>query len=354
MKDLTRITASALTIIVLLNIMMVRAKRLKFLLRQRMKAFVNNRYGSPDVLQLKEIAKPVPTDDQILIKIHAVSINGSDREGLIGKPLYARLGGLPNNNILGSDIAGVVESVGSNNTEYKQGDEVFGEIPGYHGGFAEYVCTSGKTMMDKPAGMTFEEAAAIPQGGVIAFNGIIKKGGVQSGQKVLVNGAGGSGGAFAVQLAKLQGADVTGVDNTGKLDFLRSLGADHVIDYTRENFTKSGQRFDLILDLIAHRSAFAYARALKPDGTYFFTGGSVATIFQILILGPLIRKMTGKHVRMLVVPQTREDLIAITEFCTTGKVRAVIDKTYPFEEIPEAMRYVIDGHAKGKVVITLK
>lgn len=318
-----------------------------------MKAFVNNRYGSPDVLQLKEIATPIPTDDQILIKIHAVSINGSDREGLIGKPLYARMGGLPHNNILGSDIAGVVEAVGANNSEFQVGDEIFGEIPGYHGGFAEYVCTSGKTMMHKPAGMTFEETAAIPQGGVIAFNGIIKKGGVQSGQKVLVNGAGGSGGTFAIQLAKLHGAEVTGVDNTGKLDFLRSLGADHVIDCMRENFTKSGERFDLILDLIAHRSAFAYARALNPNGTYFFTGGSVATLFQILFLGPLIRRMTRKHVRMLMVPQTREDLIAITEFCTNGKVRAVIDRVYPFEEIPEAMRYVSDGHAKGKVVITL-
>lgn len=319
-----------------------------------MKAFVNDRYGSPDVLQLKEIAKPVPTDDQILIKIHAVSINGSDREGLIGKPLYARMGGLPKNNILGSDIAGVVKAVGANNSEFQVGDEIFGETPGYHGGFAEYVCTSGKTMMRKPAGMTFEEAAAIPQGGVIALYGIIKKGEVQPGQKVLINGAGGSGGAFAVQLAKLHGAEVTGVDNTNKLDFLRSLGADHVIDYTREDFTKGTERFDLILDLIAHRSAFAYARALNPNGTYFYTGGSVATLFQILFLGPLIRRMTGRHVRILMVPQNRQDLIAITELCTSGKVRPVIDRTYSFNETPEAMRYVSDGHAKGKVVISLE
>jgi len=175
-------------------------------------------------------------------------------------------------------------------------------------------------MMAKPTGMTFEEAAAIPQGGVIAFNGIIKKGGVQPGQKVLINGAGGSGGTFAVQLAKLQGAEVTGVDNAGKMDFLRSLGVDHVMDYTREDFTKSGQRFDLILDLNAHRSAFAYPRALKLNGTYFFTGGSLATLFQILILGPLIKRMTGKHVRMLMVPQNCEDLNAITELIVTGKV----------------------------------
>ena len=318
-----------------------------------MKAVIYEKYGSPDVLQIREIPKPVPADDQILVKIHAVSINGSDREGLIGKPLYARLGGLPHNNILGSDIAGMVEAVGRNNSEFKAGDEVFGEIPGYHGGFAEYVCLRGTTMMTKPADMTFEEASAIPQGGVIAFNGIIKQGQVQTGQKVLINGAGGSGGTFAIQLAKHHGAEVTGVDNTGKLDFLRSLGADHVMDYMHEDFTKGGERFDLILDLIAHRSAFAYAKALKPNGTYFFTGGSVATIFQILFLGPLIKRMKSKNVRMLAVPQNREDLIAITELCTAGKVRPVIDRIYSFDEIPEAMRYVSDGHAKGKVVISV-
>jgi len=318
-----------------------------------MKAVIYEKYGSPDVLQIREMPKPVPADDQILVKIHAVSINGSDREGLVGKPLYARLGGLPHNNILGSDIAGMVEAVGRNNSEFKVGDEVFGEIPGYHGGFAEYVCVSGTTMMTKPADMTFEEASAIPQGGVIAFNGIIKQGQVQTGQKVLINGAGGSGGTFAIQLAKHHGAEVTGVDNTGKLAFLRTLGTDHVIDYTREDFTKGGERFDLILDLIAHRSAFAYAQALKPNGTYFFTGGSVATIFQILFLGPLIKRMKSKNVRMLAVPQNREDLIAITELCTAGKVRPVIDRTYSFDEIPEAMRYVSDGHAKGKVVVSV-
>ena len=321
-----------------------------------MKAFVYERYGSSDVLQAREIAKPVPTDDQILIKIHAVSINGSDKESLIGKPGYVRMGGLfkPGNPILGSDIAGVVEAVGKNNTEFQVGDEVFGEIPGYHGGFAEHICTSGKTMMAKPKSMTFEEAAAIPQGGVIAINGIIKKGQVQPGQKVLINGAGGSGGTFAVQLAKLQGAEVTGVDNTGKLDFLRSLGVDHVMDYTREDFTKGEQRFDLILDLIAHRSAFAYSRALKSNGTYFFTGGSLATLFQILILGPLIKRMTDKNIRMLVVPQNRDDLNAITEYILAGKVNPLIDKTFIFDDIPEAMRYVSEGHAKGKVVISMK
>lgn len=320
-----------------------------------MKAIVYTQYGSPEVLQLREIAKPLPTEDEILIRVQAVSINGSDREGLIGKPLYSRMSGLlkPGNQILGSDIAGHVEAVGANITEFQVGDEVFGEIPGYHGGFAEYVCTHGKTMAHKPASLTFEEAASIPQGGVIALNGILKTGGVQPGQQVLINGAGGSAGTFAVQLARLGGAEVTGVDNTGKLDFLRSLGADHVIDYTREDFTKTGKEFDLILDLTAHHSAFAYARALKPDGTYFFTGGSVGTLFQVLLLGSWIKRSTGKNLRMLMVPQNREDLLAITELCEAGKVRPVIDRTYPFDEIPEAMRYVSEGHAKGKVAISV-
>jgi len=259
----------------------------------------------------------------------------------------------PRQQILGSDIAGRVETVGVNNTEFQPGDEVFGEIPGYQGGFAEYVCTHGKTLAKKPGGMTFEEAAAIPQGGMIALNGIIKKGQVQSGQKVLINGAGGSAGTFALQLAKLHSAEVTGVDNTGKLDFLRSLGADHVIDYTREDFTRTGNQYDLVIDLTAHRSVFAYARALKPNGTYFFVGGFVSTIFQVLLLGPWIRKATSKNLRMLAVSQNRKDLIAITELIQAGKIRPIIDKTYSFDEIPEAMRYVSDGNAKGKVVIAV-
>ena len=320
-----------------------------------MKAIIYTKYGSPDVLQLKEVPKPALTDDEILIKIHAVSINGSDREGLIGKPFYARMRGLlkPGQRILGSDIAGVVEEVGINNTEFQAGDEVFGEIPGYHGGFAEYVCLSGKTMIQKPAGLTFVEAAAIPQGGVIALNGIHEKGQVQPGQKVLINGAGGSAGAFAVQLAKLHGADVTGVDNTGKLDFLRSLGADHVIDYTREDFTRNRNQYDLVLDLIAHRSVFACARAIKPGGTYFFTGGSVATLFQILLLGSWIKRSTEKSVRVLMVSQNRRDLVAIMKLVESGKIRPVIDRTYSFDQTPEAMQYVSDGRAKGKVVITM-
>ena len=318
-----------------------------------MKAFIYKKYGAPDVLQLKEIARAVPDDDQILVKIHAVSINGSDKEGLAGKPAYVRFSGLfkPSQPILGSDIAGTVESVGTNNAEFQIGDEIFGEIPGYHGGFAEYVVTRGKTLIKKRSGMTYEEAAAIPQGGVIAFNGIVKKGGVQAGQKVLINGAGGSGGSFAIQLAKLQGAEVTGVDNSHKQDFMRSLGADHVIDHIKENFTQTGDRYDLILDLIAHRSAFAYARALMPNGTYYAVGGSVATMLHVLLMGSWIKRTRNRDVRVLAVPQNRNDLIAITELIESGKVRPAIDRTYSFDEIPEAMRYVSKGHAKGKVVI---
>jgi len=321
-----------------------------------LKAIVYHKYGLPDLLNLEEVEKPTLKDDEILIKVHAVSINGSDREGLIGKPLYARLGGLrkPGYPILGSDIAGRVEVVGKNNTQFQPGDEVFGEIPGYHGGFAEYVCARGRTLALKPASMIFEEAAAIPQAGVIALQGIREKGQVQPGQKVLINGAGGSAGTFAVQLAKYYGAEVTGVDNTGKLDFMRSLGADHIIDYTREDFTKNGKQYDLILDVIAHRSVFAYQRALKPNGTYFFVGGSVSTLFQILLLGPLIKRTAGRNIRLLAVPQNSKDLISITELCEAGKIVPVIDRRYPFSDVPEALRYVGEGRAKGKVVITLE
>jgi NADPH:quinone reductase-like Zn-dependent oxidoreductase len=305
---------------------------------------------------LKEVAKPAPTDDEVLIRVQAVSVNGSDREGLIGKPLYARIGGLrkPSNKILGSDIAGRVESVGETVKQFRPGDEVFGEMAGYRGGFAEYACTSEKLLARKPAGMTFEQAAAIPQAAVIALQGIRDKGQVQPGQTVLINGAGGSAGSFAVQLAKLCGAEVTGVDNTGKMDFLRSLGADHVIDYTREDFTRNGKQYDLILDVIAHRSVFALKRALKPNGTYFVVGGSVATLLQVLFLGPLIRRSEGKNLRVLAVERNQKDLTAITELCEAGKIVPVIDRQFLLREVPEALRYVGEGRAKGKVVIRIE
>ncbi len=321
-----------------------------------MKAFVQHRFGGPDELKLEEREPPKPTDDQLLVKLLAVSLNGSDRESLVGKPLYARIGaglGNPRGRILGSDIAGRVEIAGKNVTEFAPGDEVFGELPGYVGGFAEYVRTSGRTLARKPTSLTFEQAAAIPQAGVIALRGIRDQGQVQPGQRVLINGAGGSAGSFAIQLAKLQGAEVTGVDNAGKLNFMRSLGANHVIDYAKQDFAMSGILYDLILDVIAHRSVFAVRRALAPKGTYFMVGGSVAAMLQIVLLGALVGRRKGKRLRVLFVPQNRRDLLAITELCESGKVVPAIDRQYSFEEIPEAMRYFGHGRAKGKVVISL-
>jgi len=318
-----------------------------------MKAVVYKHYGSADMLHLADLPKPVPRGHEVLIRIHAVSINGSDREALTGSPAYVRMGGLlrPRHPVLGSDIAGRVEAVGPNHTGFTPGDEVFGELPGYCGGFAEYVCTHGKTLMRKPAGLTFEQAAAIPQAGVIAFNGIVKKGQVQPGQSVLINGGGGSAGSFAIQLAKLHGAEVTGVDHTHKLDFMRALGADHVVDYTRDDYSRSGKQYDLILDLIAYRSITHSARALRPGGTYFCVGGSTRVLLHALLLGRVIRMTRNRNVRVLVVPQNREDLISVTELCETGAIAPAIDRVYPLRETAEAFRYIEEGRAKGKIVI---
>ena len=321
-----------------------------------MKAIVYYEYGLPDVLKLEEVDMPTPKDNEVLIKVYAVSINRSDWEGLVGKPLYVRIGGLmrPRDKILGSDIAGTVEAVGKDVKQFKPGDEVFGLILNYGGGFAEYACKSEKALTLKPAGMTFEEAAAIPQAAFIALQGIHDKGKVQPGQKVLINGAGGGTGTFAIQLAKLAGAEVTGVDNSEKLDLMRSLGADHVIDYTKEDFTKNGQQYDLVLDVIASRSIFAYKRALKPNGNYFMAGGSVATMFQSLLLGSLIRRITSRNIKLLVVQTESKDLVYITELIESGKVKLIIDKRYSLNETAEALRYLGEGHAKGKVVITVE
>ena len=320
-----------------------------------MQAVVYTEYGPPDVLQVREIAKPALRDDEVLVKVQAVSVNRSDWEGLLGTPLYARFGGLlkPGRQVLGSDIAGRVEAVGRNSKRLRPGDEVFGDILPRMGGFAEYVCARERDLALKPAGMTFETAAAIPQAGVIALQGIRNKGKIQPGQRVLINGGGGGAGTFALQLAKLAGAEVTGVDNSGKLDFMRSLGADHVIDYTREDFTKNGKLYDLILDVIAHRTVYDYERALSPGGSYYCVGGSVATLFQILLLGPWIQRTRGKKIRILAVQPNREDLVYIAELCAAGKVAPVIDRRYPLHEVPAALRYLGEGHAKGKVVISV-
>ena len=355
-----------------------------------MKAIVYTKYGPPEVLQLKEVEKPVPKDNEVLVKVHAVGVNASDWEGLRGKPLYARLMGLfkPGKKILGSDIAGRVEAVGKNVKQFKPGDEVFGDIFGHMGGFAQYACAPVNTLLPKPAGMTFEEAAALPQSAVIALQGIRDKGQVQPGQKVLINGAGGGAGTFAVQLAKYFGAEVTGVDSTSKLDMLRSIGADHVIDYTQEDFTKKGvappthsrsarcrsfgdviskvcrkdkvsqglskkgQQYDLILDMVAYRSIFAYKRALSAKGKYYMVGGSMAAIFQALLLGPLIKILGGKKLSILAVRANTKDLAFMTELVEAGKVVPVIDKHFPLSKVAEALLYLGEGHAKGKLVIT--
>ena len=322
-----------------------------------MKAIVYTKYGPPDVLQLKEIEKPTPKENEVLIKVHAASINDWDWGLLQGTPFMNRLlYGLlrPKMQILGSDIAGRVEAVGRNVKQFQPGDEVFGDISGCGwGGFAEYVCARDNALALKPASMTFEEVAAVPQAALLALQGLRDKGQIQPGQKVLINGAGGGAGTFAVQIAKSFGAEVTGVDSTSKLDMMRSIGADHVIDYTQEDFTKNGQRYDLILDVAAYHSIFDYKRALSPKGIYVMVGGSSARIFQTIFLGPLI-SMTGSKKLGILAHKPNKGLDFMKELFEAGKVAPVIDRRYPLSEVPEALRYFGEGHAKGKVVITLE
>jgi NADPH:quinone reductase-like Zn-dependent oxidoreductase len=321
-----------------------------------MKAVVYERYGPPDVLRFTDVEMPAPKDNEVLVKVHAVSLNASDWEVLRGKPLYSRIGGpfRPGHHILGSDIAGRVEATGRNTTQFQPGDDVFADILSYMGGFAQYVCVPESALARMPAGMTYEEAAALPQAGAIALQGIQDKGQVHSGQTVLINGAGGGSGMYAVQLAKLHGAEVTGVDNAEKLEFMRSLGADHVIDYTREDFTRNGRTYDLILDLAAHRSAFAYKRSLTPGGRYLYVGGSVATLLQVLLIGPSIGRAADKKIRLLVVRLGAQHLAPIVELCQAAKIATVIDRRFRLSEVPEALRYLGEGHAKGKVVVIVE
>ena len=321
-----------------------------------MRAVVYTRYGPPEVLRMTDVETPVPRDDEVLVKVHAVSLNATDWEGLRGKPLYSRIMGpfRPRHHILGSDIAGRVEAAGRNATRFQPGEDVFADILRYMGGFAEYVCVPETALARMPVGMTYEEAAALPQAGAIALQGIQGKGQVQPGQKVLINGAGGGSGMYAIQLAKLHGAEVTGVDNAEKLEFMRSLGADHVIDYTRDDFTRNGRTYHLILDLAAHRPAFAYKGSLMPGGRYLYVGGSVATLLQVLLIGPLAGRAEGKKIRLLAVRQGAQHLAPIVELCRAGKIATVIDRRYRLSEVPEALRYLGDGHAKGKVVVIVE
>ena len=321
-----------------------------------MKAVVYTRYGPPDVLRLTDVETPVPRGDEVLVKVHAVALNGSDWETLRGKPAYSRIGGpfRPRHHILGSDIAGRVAATGPEATLFRPGDDVFADILSSMGGFAEYARVPQSALSRMPAGLSYEEAAALPQAGAIALQGIQDKGRVQPGQAVLINGAGGGSGMYAVQLAKLLGAEVTGVDNTGKLEFMRSLGADHVIDYTRENFTRDGRAYDLILDLAAYRSPLACRGSLKPGGRYLYVGGSVAALLQALLAWPLTGSAGSRKIRVLPVRLGVQHLAPLVELCQAGKIATVIDRRYPLGEVPEALRYMGAGNVKGKVIVIVE
>ena len=322
-----------------------------------MKAIVCTKYGPPDVLHLKDVEKPTPKDNEVLVKVHAASVNDWDWGLLQGKPFINRLlFGLlkPKVQILGCDIAGKIEAVGRYVKQFQPGDEVLGDISGCgFGAFAEYVCVPENALVSKPASMTFEEAAAVPQAAVLALQGLRDKKKIQPGQKVLINGAGGGAGTFAVQIAKSFGAEVTGVDSTIKLDMMRSIGANKVIDYAKEDFTKNGQSYDLILDFAAHHSIFDYKRALSPKGIYVMVGGSSAQIFQVMFLGPWI-SMTGSKKMGILAHKPNKDLAFMKELLIAGKVKPVIDRRYPLSEVAEALRYFGEGHARGKIVITVE
>lgn len=323
-----------------------------------MKAIVFHEYGLPDVLKLEEVEKPVPRDNQVLIKVHAASVNDWDWGLLRGTPFANRtMFGLfkPKKvKILGLDVAGRIEAVGENAKQFQPGDEVFGDLSGCgFGGFAEYVCAPENALLPKPPGMSFEQAAATPQAALLALQGLQFKGRIQNGQKVLINGAGGGAGTFAVQIAKSMGAEVTGVDSTAKLDMLRTLGAAHVVDYTQEDFTRNGQLYDLILDTAAHHSFFDYKRALGPNGIYAVVGGSTAVILQTVLLGSLF-SIFGSSKMGLVLHKPNKGLALFVELFEAGKVVPIIDRRYPLGEVPDALRYFGEGRAIGKLVITLQ
>ena len=319
-----------------------------------MKAIVFYKYGSPDVLKLAEVEKPTPKDDEVLVKIHAASVNAYDWHFLTADIFLIRLmgGGLlrPKNNRLGADIAGRIKAVGGNVRQFKPGDEVFGTI---QGGFAEYACASENALALKPTNLSFEEAAAVPMAGVTALQGLRDQGQIQPGQKVLIQGASGGVGTFAVQIARVFGAEVTAVCSTRNVDQARSLGAEHVIDYTQEDFTRNGQQYDLILAVNGYHPISAYQRALTPRGIYVVAGGKPAQLFQGMLLGPRMSKTGGKKISFLSAKVSKKDLVFLKELLETGKIIPVIDRSYPLSEAAEALRYLGTGHAKGKVVITM-
>jgi NADPH:quinone reductase-like Zn-dependent oxidoreductase len=316
-----------------------------------MRAVVYDRYGPPESLRVDDLPVPSPSTNQVLLRVFATSINLSDWECLRGAPLYARVGGLraPARRTLGSDVAGRVEAVGSGVTRFRAGDEVYGDNLQLKGGFAEYAVAPESVLAAKPRELTFAEASTIPQAAAIALQGTA---GVAPGKRVLINGAGGGSGSFAIQLAKRTGAHVTGVDNAGKLDFMRSLGADDVIDYRSEDFTRTDELYDLVLDLVAHRSAFACRRALAPGGRYRCVGGPVRTLLGIVTIGSIIGRLTRRRLGMLLVRQGPAHFSPLTDLCVAGDIGIRIDRIFGLDEAPEALRYVGEGLAHGKVVVT--
>lgn len=320
-----------------------------------MKAVVYHNYGSPDVLKCEEIEKPTAGDDEVLIKVRAASVNTLDWRLMRGKPLFVRLMivGLRKPKVArpGVDMAGQVEAVGRNVTQFKPGDEVFGAC---RGAFAEYVCVIEDRLALKPANLSFEEAAAVPVAAISALQGLRDKGRIQRGHRVLVDGASGGVGTFAVQIAKSFGAEVTAVCSTRNVDTARSIGADHVIDYTQEDFTQSGQRYDLIIAANAYHSIFDYRRALGQDGIYVMAGGGWTQILQAMLLGPLLSLIGSKKMRLVMAKLNKTDLVLLKDFLATGQIVPVIDRRYPLSEVAEAFGYLEEGHAKGKVVITMK
>ena len=322
-----------------------------------MKAIVYTKYGSPDVLQLREVAKPVPKDNQVLVKVYASSANALDfrrfeKTSLLGRFLDSVLLKAINT-VIGADIAGRVEAVGAAVTQFKPGDEVFGQGKGARGAFAEYACADENQVVLKPANVSFEAAAAVPIAALTALQGLRDKGQIQPGQKVLIHGASGGVGTFAVQLARSFGAEVTAVCSTRNLDKARSIGADHVIDYTRENFSRNGQRYELILAVNGSHALRDYTRALSPGGTAVILGGSLSQFLQGVLLGPLVSRLGKKKVRSFIAKINQADLIFLKELLESGKVVPVIDRCYPLSETAGAIRYLVEGHAPGKVVITV-
>jgi NADPH:quinone reductase-like Zn-dependent oxidoreductase len=322
-----------------------------------MKAIVCRKYGSPDFLECEEIEKPTPGDNEVLIRVRAASVNPADYH-LMRMPYVVRIFfGQRKANLMrpGRDVAGQVEAVGSNVTQFKPGDEVFGSCLG---AFAEYVCTPESKLVIKPDNVTFEQAASAPVAGYTALQGLRDKGKIQPGQKVLINGAAGGVGTFAVQIAKSFGAEVTGVCSTRNIEMVRSIGADRVIDYTQEDFTKSSQHYDIIFDLVANHSVLACRRVLNPKGMYIGAGilavksltGILARLVARLVLSPFV---SHKFVTFM-ARSRKEDLTVLRELMASGKVRPIIDSCYTLSEVPEAMRYLAEGHARGKVVITLE